>query len=516
MKHTIILLLTFLAVAFVACTDNTGDVTKQVTITGYVQKGPFNVGASVQVAELKDDLSPTGRTFNAQISDNSGRFTVPNVTLTSDFVELTADGFYFNEVTGGNSTTRLSLTAIANLANASSVNVNVLSHLEKARTKYLITNGADFTQAKQQAQNEVLAIFEMSGAAMRNSEQLNISQAQEDNAILLAVSVILQGRRSVADLSELLANISIDIEQDGTLDNPELGSALINHAKNMNLAAVRTNLENRYNELGVTVEIPDFEQQVTHFKVNTGFEYTQSSLYPEQGSYGRNLLALADGALVCSSETYSFAADLPQGVELKIVLKAVSGVWGHEPFNINGWNVSNFANSQQTFTATESGKTIDLPIHLPTETSGSLIIEYYEYGSLTPTQTKTISWEYMPDNSNLYPAQGAFGENLLALADSSILEPSKQYSIAVNLPENSDTKIPVIIHCYETGSFSVDESQITNWDYFIIPQNNQINLQCFGKNMSADLPIVFEGSGYCTVEFPYATNQIHTYFWGTK
>ena len=47
------------------------------------------------------------------------------------------------------------------------------------------------------------------------SEYLDISQPGDKNAILLAISVILQGYLSVAELSELLANITTDIREDG-------------------------------------------------------------------------------------------------------------------------------------------------------------------------------------------------------------------------------------------------------------------------------------------------------------
>lgn len=49
----------------------------------------------------------------------------------------------------------------------------------------------------------------------------------DDNAILLAVSLILQGYPYTSNLSELLAKISTDIREDGVLKNPALGSILI-------------------------------------------------------------------------------------------------------------------------------------------------------------------------------------------------------------------------------------------------------------------------------------------------
>jgi len=47
-----------------------------------------------------------------------------------------------------------------------------------------------------------------------DSELLDITKSGDNNAILLAVSLILQGFRSEAELTELLAAISNDIRTD--------------------------------------------------------------------------------------------------------------------------------------------------------------------------------------------------------------------------------------------------------------------------------------------------------------
>ncbi len=80
-------------------------------------------------------------------------------------------------------------------------------------------NPKTFAQAKLQAQEEVLAIFDYSRANMPASELLDISQGGAANAKLLAISAILQGNQTVGQMSELLANISTDLSADGTLDD---------------------------------------------------------------------------------------------------------------------------------------------------------------------------------------------------------------------------------------------------------------------------------------------------------
>jgi len=242
-------------------------VVELASLSGNAQKGPFNNGTAVNIAELTNTLSPTGRNFSTQITDNSGLFSVANVQLTSPYVELRANGYYFNEVANEVSSGQLTLYALSDLTNKTSVNVNLLSHLEKNRIATLMAGTAPliFTQAKNQAQEEVLAIFDYSRAGMPNSELLDITQAGANNAKLLAISAIVQGDLTVGQMSELLANISTDISTDGTLDNTAIQNTLIDNSKNLDLAQIRANLEARYTSLGITVTIPDFETEVHQF-----------------------------------------------------------------------------------------------------------------------------------------------------------------------------------------------------------------------------------------------------------
>jgi hypothetical protein len=48
---------------------------------------------------------------------------------------------------------------------------------------------------------------------------------------LLAITAILQGYRTISDMTELLTDIAEDIRTDGTLERKDLGSALLNHAR---------------------------------------------------------------------------------------------------------------------------------------------------------------------------------------------------------------------------------------------------------------------------------------------
>ena len=81
-----------------------------VTLSGKVQKGPYVQGTEITVRELDSTMTPTGNTFTGTIDDNTGSFSVKG-SLVYKIVELSADGYYFNKVSGSLSTAKLNLSA---------------------------------------------------------------------------------------------------------------------------------------------------------------------------------------------------------------------------------------------------------------------------------------------------------------------------------------------------------------------------------------------------------------------
>lgn len=372
--------------------SNSPDEDRVVELTGYVQKGPYNNGTSIQISELTEDLIQTGKTFSSQIIDNTGTFELRSLQLSSDFVKLQANGFYFNEVRGENSVAQLTLHAISDLTDKTNLNINVLSHLEKPRVEYLLSEGKSFEEAKKQAQMEILSVFEIEKPDIAFSEQLDISQNGEDNGILLAVSVILQGYRNVSELSELMANIITDMHQDGTLDTEELKTSLINHASILNLSDVRQNLETKYAQMNMEHNLPDFETYVHQFIENTDFEITSLVTYPEFSDYGENIL-YEDKNTFQAGDNYSMAANIPLGGSLKIVLSG--GKWDFfvSPNGPVNWKVStyNYTQNEQSFSSMESGKRSDLVIRFDrSQPQDSIMMYYYINGSKLPNNTKVL------------------------------------------------------------------------------------------------------------------------------
>ena len=211
--------------------------------------------------ELDSSMTPTGNTFTGTIDDNTGSFSIKG-TLTNKIVELSALGYYFNEVSGSLSNATLTLSALSDLTDSSSVNVNLMTHLEKKRVEYLIDNSKmTFAAAKSQAQTEILKIFNINNVTLGNSETLDISKSGDGNAVLLAISAILQSDKTEAELTELLSTINTDIRTDGTLDSTNTKATLVTAVDYIKalLSTIRSNIESRYSNLGISATIPAFE-----------------------------------------------------------------------------------------------------------------------------------------------------------------------------------------------------------------------------------------------------------------
>ena len=259
----------FVTVGFISGCDEE-ESEKQYDVKGLVQKGPFVIGTTTAIAELSASLDQTGKVFTTEIVDNSGLFEISGISLASNYVQLAANGYYFDEVKGDISVTTLTLNGIADVTSLSTINLNVLTHLEKPRVEYLVDNGTGFLTAKETAQSEILAAFGMSPGDIDNSESLDIAFDNTGGAVLLAISVILQGERSVGELTELLATITSDMREDGALDNDIVMNSLRASAKELDLPSIRTNLQARYNEIGSSALIPAFEEYVNSFLSFTG------------------------------------------------------------------------------------------------------------------------------------------------------------------------------------------------------------------------------------------------------
>lgn len=265
MKTLNYLLIVIVLLFFIQCNDDNLESVIDETVSsqgvrGNIQKGPFISGSSVIVQELDSQFTSNGTAFNTSTNDDFGGFELTSI-ITSPFIEIITSGFYFNEVSGGLSEANITLRSLTAISDSTSTNVNLLTTLSRDRIIYLVLEeGLEYNNAKRQAQNEILSIFNIPESNFLNFNQLDITLDGDENAILLAVSSVLQGELSVANLSELVSKLTLDIESDGLLDDNNLKEKLLSNAKKLDLKSVRTNLNNRYIDLNYNATIPEFEK----------------------------------------------------------------------------------------------------------------------------------------------------------------------------------------------------------------------------------------------------------------
>lgn len=400
-------------------------VTLKENLIGAVQKGPFTSGTTVNIYELNQSFIQTGFSYNAMTTDNVGSFSLPKgLELSSNNLLFVAQGFYYNEVTGKNSEVPLTLSLLSDITDQTKVNINLLTSLEKQRVMFLIEMGASYSEASARARKEILDIFYISKEDISRSQDLDITQEGEDNAILLAISVILQGYRTTSELSLLLSEIGNDIKEDGRLNSERLRSELINDAVLIDLDKVRENLETFYYNNNITVSVPNFELYVNQFILknsasNNPYEFTKFITYPTMGEHGVNLLDknLIELSTMDDQTMYSVAATLPIGTRLKVVFTSITvenKVDNTFTLNSSRWAVSTTflfkAEDVPVNSGADGGNALYTTVYNSNGEYGNLDIEskvyfysnegdhdmfkveYFENGSETPTFTKIMRW----------------------------------------------------------------------------------------------------------------------------
>lgn len=244
-----------------SCSDDGGGGNyepKTYNVGGKVEKGPFISGSTITMQPMDAKMQASGETYSATITDNAGNFTFGSKLFEAPFAELTANGYFFNEVDGDLSSGTLSLRALVDLSDKSTVNVNILTHLKYQRVLNLVQQGLDFKRANSQAQKELFAAFGLSAYADTDASQFSIISGTDEAAALIAVSSLILVDRSEAAVTEYLAKLCREFGQDGKFSAET--EAQINDDKDKladRLGSIRDNIVNRYASLGLDVEVKE-------------------------------------------------------------------------------------------------------------------------------------------------------------------------------------------------------------------------------------------------------------------
>ena len=246
--------------AFSCSDDNSGGTYEPQTynVSGKVEKGPFVSGSTITMQPMDSKMQASGESYSATITDNAGNFTFGSKLFNAPFAELTANGYFFNEVDGELSSGTLNLRALVDLSDKSTVNVNILTHLKYQRMLNLIEQGSSFKQADRQAQQELFAAFGLTAYASTDASQLSIISGTDEAAALIAVSSLILGERSEAEVTEYLAKMSREFGQDGEFSIET--KAQIKEDKDYladKLGDIKDNIVSRYADLGLDVSVKE-------------------------------------------------------------------------------------------------------------------------------------------------------------------------------------------------------------------------------------------------------------------
>lgn len=217
-------------------------------IEGYVQKGQLVKGSQVTAFVLDQQLKATGKSYPANISDDLGAFAI-DIKVEEPFLELRAEGYYFNEVTGEVSESPIYLEAMGN-QQSTNLNINLFTTITKPRIKKLLAEGKGWDTSTLTAQEELLAALGVEDTT-EDFTDIDITGTDKSDALLLAFACIIQQDRSISEIVTLIQNAASEFEAEGRLSDKSVEDILANRS-NVNPFDVARNIADCYTEKSVS------------------------------------------------------------------------------------------------------------------------------------------------------------------------------------------------------------------------------------------------------------------------
>ena len=248
-----------LCVSFTSCEEDHGvDFEPQTySVSGKVEKGPFVSGSEITIQPMSGQMQALGTMYTSTIQDHLGNFSFGSKLFESPYAELTANGYFFNEVTGQLSAGTLYRRAIVDLSKNATVNVNILTHIKYQRVLNLIAQGKTYAEANSQAQAELFKAFGLEKYAGKDASQYSIIEGTEESAALVAISSLVLVGRTEAAVTEYLARLCKEFGNEGVFADDTKKQIKDDREKLADkLKDIRNNIRARYNDLGIDVEVP--------------------------------------------------------------------------------------------------------------------------------------------------------------------------------------------------------------------------------------------------------------------
>lgn len=382
--------------------DNLKTIESIQELVGKIEKGGFTKGSLINFFEMDSTLTQTGRSFNTTITDNFGSFDMKVKNLKGKISRVVTDGFFFNEVSGKNSNSRITLTGLVKVDSSETLNINVLTHIERPRVEYLIKNGMSFKNAKAQAVTEVLDAFGITNPGINRSEKINLIGSAKRNNVLLAVSTLLVGFRSESQLTELLTDIAEDFKTDGLMNDVSIGNEIESHLYYLDTSAVINHVKDKYT--------PVYPDSITNklnlsyiktFQTNTSFTRANSLIeYPTGSTTTYNAANILNG-VAPPTNIFEVAANIKNSnlaLRVEITVEDPVSLSSYSLSQLLGtnknWQITAPSTIKAILTTNVSGlSTVTFTLGTSPKASTKITIRYFEGNLTTPTKTTVLSYQ---------------------------------------------------------------------------------------------------------------------------
>ncbi|KON51687.1 lipoprotein [Vibrio parahaemolyticus] len=229
---------------------------------GAVQKGPLQPGSVVTAYELNQDLEKTDISYTTQIEDYEGNYNM-NERFYTPYVELVAQGNYFNELTG-KSDEQMRMSSFVDMNATTQVNFNVATAAMKASIMAKVQAGQTFEEAVHEATAELLSLYSYDPEQWAdgiNFYNVNLSNAGDTSTVLLVISAstLTMATENGLTLEQQIERIGQVLLEPESIQFKEMKQALNTYNLALYKTAAYENTQKYFTEHGLDFNAPYIE-----------------------------------------------------------------------------------------------------------------------------------------------------------------------------------------------------------------------------------------------------------------
>ena len=498
MRHTRNLLACiFVSFAIISCSEKDDFFDEPFTpqtydVQGKVEKGPFISGSEISIQPMDSKLQVLGSLFNTAITDDLGNFMLGSKEFSTPYAEFMANGYFFNEVKGELSNGTLTLRALVDLQDNTTVNVNVLTHLKYSRIKNLVSSGKNYTEANKQAQKELLTAFGLANLTDKDVSSFSIISGTDESAALIAISSLLLMERTEAALTEYLSKLSSDFGKNGTFSEDIQSQISKDKYKlAMFLSDIKDNVISRYDNLGINVSV----KELSHF-----IDWNNDGVAGNELLKENQTVTLEKTSLQIPNEggEYSININSPIAIYLEPQVETKLNMSSGDNFVsesfvthlYDGYDGSDFQKKEITSECKLNGNTLEITVSKLEGRSGKVkTISLYDYiGNVVAIVELSQEGKDINISVSEAPLLGQDGKNVVASIAVSLVQGLRQYNVIEQYYAYNKLIDKVNDYVYPSSS------QITNsWSNIYTTNNKLLQL----KKVDESLLNVY--GDYCNV-----------------